>query len=205
MEVSLDLHRTPATSNGNELRQNCRAKWVIPALPRVTTVCSLRRCYGLRERAHPGVIYRGNSATGSPSTPGSGDGHKRALGSEFSSVCRMIPILNMYSSMRRTSGSISTEPAQKGDLKTGHRQIARLEDDEDCGGRRCARQSDPLRAAAGQSPRHHELRCSFGRHLLSGPYRRQGVRRPLVAQALGRGSDRAGHSSSRGHQRACRA
>jgi transposase len=33
-------------------------------------------------------------------------------------------------------------------LKSGHRQIARRPDDEDRGDRRCARQSDPLRAPA---------------------------------------------------------
>jgi transposase len=35
--------------------------------------------------------------------------------------------------MRRWSGSISTAPAQKGDSKSGHRQIARRPDDEDLG------------------------------------------------------------------------
>ena len=152
MEVSLD-----SQSNGNELRQNCRARRVIPVLPRVTTASSLRRSYGSRALAHPGVICRRNSATGSPSTRGFGVGHKRAHGSGFSRAYRMIQILNMSSSTRRISGSISTEPAQKGDSKTGHWQIARWSDDEDRGARRCAWQFDPLRAAAGPSPRYHEF------------------------------------------------
>src|SRR5580693_6480005 len=68
-----------------------------------------------------------------------------------------IQISSTSSSMRRWSGSISTAPAQKGDSKSGHRQIARRPDDEDRGDRRCARQSDPLRALAGPAARHHQL------------------------------------------------
>jgi hypothetical protein len=165
------------------LRQNCRGRSVIPALPRVTTGYSWRRCYGLRVPERRGVISRWNSATGTASTRDFGVGRKRAHGSGFSRVCRMIPISNMSSSTRRTSGSISMEPAQKGDSKTGHWQIARRSDDEDRGGRGCAWQLDPLRVAAGPSPRHHELRRSYGWHLLLSPYRRQGVRCPLAAQA----------------------
>ncbi len=47
----------------------------------------------------------------------SGDGHKRALGSEFSSVCRMIPILNMYSSMRRNPGPSARNRRKRGTEK----------------------------------------------------------------------------------------
>src|SRR4029077_350574 len=39
-------------------------------------------------------------------------------------------------------------------------------DDEERGDRRCAWQSDPLRALAGPAARHHQLRRSHGRHLL---------------------------------------
>src|SRR5262249_22240926 len=82
---------------------------------------------------------------------------KRACGSGFSSTCLRIQISSTSSSMRRWSGSISTAPVQKGDAKSGHRQIARRPDDEDRGDRRCARQSDPLRALAGPAARHHQL------------------------------------------------
>ena len=44
---------------------------------------------------------------------------------------------------------ISMAPAQKGDSKSGHRQVARRLDDEDCSAGRRARQSHPLRAVAG--------------------------------------------------------
>ena len=66
MEVSPDSHHPERRAMGTDCART-RAKWVSAALPRVTAVCSLRRCYGLRERARPGVIYRGNSAAGSPS------------------------------------------------------------------------------------------------------------------------------------------
>ena len=108
-------------------------------------------------------------------TRASGDGRKRACGSGFSSACLRIQTSNMSSSMRRWSGSISMAPAQKGDSKSGHRQIARRPDDEDRSDRRCARQSDPLRAPARPAARHHQLRHSHGRHLLLGPDRRQGI------------------------------
>ena len=86
-----------------------------------------------------------------------GDGHERACGSVFSESYRTIPISNTSSSMRRTSGSTSMEPAQKGDSQSGHRQVSRRSDHEDCSARRCARQSGALRAATGPASRHHQL------------------------------------------------
>jgi hypothetical protein len=73
---------------------------------------------------------------------------------------------------RRAKGRVGADfqapvqgsPAQKGDSKSGHRQITWRSDDEDRGDRRCARQSDPLRALAGPAARHHQLRRSHGRH-----------------------------------------
>ena len=65
----------------------------------------------------PGVICHRRLATGSPSTPASGAGRRRACGSAFSTSYRTIPILNASFSMRRMSGSISMEPAQKGTRK----------------------------------------------------------------------------------------
>jgi hypothetical protein len=77
----------------------------------------------------------------SASTRASCAGRRKASGSGFSKPCRTIPISNTSSSTRRTSGFISMAPAQKGDSKSGHRQVARRPDHEDCGACRCARQS----------------------------------------------------------------
>ena len=144
MEVSLDSHGTE-TINGNELRQNCRAKLVIPASPHGTIGCLSKPFYGLRGPAHRGVICRKNLVTGTPSTPAFGAGHAGAGGSAFSSSYRTIPISNTSCSTRRTSGSTSMEPAQKGDSQSGDRQVARWSDHQDCSARRCARQCGLLR------------------------------------------------------------
>jgi hypothetical protein len=81
---------------------------------------------------HRGVTCRKNSATGTPSTRAFGAGHERACGSAFSSSYRAIPTSNTSFSTRRTSGSTSMEPAQKGDSQSGYRQIAWRSDDQDC-------------------------------------------------------------------------
>ena len=140
---------------------------------------------GSRAPARPGAICRTTSANGTAYTPASGAGRKRASGSGLSRPCPMIPISNTCSSTRRTSGSISMAPAQKGDSKSGHRQVARRLDDEDRGARRCPRQSGPLRPLARPASRHHQFRRSHGRSRLHGSHRRQGLRCPLAARALG--------------------
>jgi len=101
--------------------------------------------------------FRENLATGTPSTRAFGAGHERAYGSAFSKCYRTIPISNTSSSTRRTSGSTSMEPAQKGDSQSGDRQIARRSDHQNCGARRCARQPGSLRAVARSTSRHHKL------------------------------------------------
>jgi hypothetical protein len=124
-----------------------------------TTIVGLwKGCCGWFGQVRHGAICRTNSANGTPSTRASDGGGKRTCGSGFSSTCPRIQISDTSASMRRWSGSIRMAPAQKGDSKSGHRQISRRPDDEDRGDRRCARQSDPLRALAGPAARHHQLR-----------------------------------------------
>jgi hypothetical protein len=115
-----------------------------PAPPHGTIGCLSKRFCGSHELGHRGVTCRTNSASGSPPTRGFGAGRERACGSAFSKSWRTIPISNTSFSMRRTSGSTSMEPAQKGDSQSGHWQIPRRSDHEDCSARRCARQSGSL-------------------------------------------------------------
>jgi hypothetical protein len=157
MEISLDSHDPERQAMGTNCARAARARLAIPVLRPVTIGYLSRRCCGWRGPAHPGGICHRTSANGSPPTRAFGAGRRRASGSGFSRLCRMIPISNTCSSTRRTSGSISMEPEQKGDSKTGHRQVARRSDDEDCGARRRTRQSGALRAPAGPASRHHEL------------------------------------------------
>ena len=60
------------------------------------------------------------------------DGHSRACSSGFSQRCRKISISNTRSSTARSSRFTGTAPVQKGDSKSGYRQIARRTDDQDC-------------------------------------------------------------------------
>jgi len=157
MEVSLDSHGVEQRPMGTDPHLNCRARSVIRDAAETTIVCLWKGCCGWLGQVRRGAICRTNLANGTPSTRASGGGRKRACGSGFSSTCPRVQISSTSSSMRRWSGSISMAPAQKGDSKSGHRQIARRPDDEDRGHRRCARQSEPLRALARPAARHHQL------------------------------------------------
>ena len=98
------------------MRQNCRAKLVIPASPHGTIGCLSKPFYGLRGPAHRGVICRKNLVTGTPSTPAFGAGHAGAGGSAFSSSYRTIPISNTSCSTRnqaigKSRGGLTTKIA----------------------------------------------------------------------------------------------
>jgi|SRR5215471_3679974 len=185
MEVSLDSHGTE-TINGNELRQNCRAKLVIPVSRHGTIGCLSKPFCGSRGPAHRGVTCRKNSATGTPSILAFGAGREKACGSAFSRSYRTVLISNTFSSTRHTSGSTSMEPAQKGDSQSGHRQVARRFDHEDCSARRRTRQSGSLRAFVRSTSRRHKLRRPYGRHRLPRLHRRQGIRCKPVTKVFGR-------------------
>ena len=114
------------------------------------------------------------------STRASGAGRRKASGRRvFKAVVRTIPISNTsFIDGNLHPGPSAWLPAQKGDVKSGHRQVARRPDDEDCSARRRARQSGALRASCRVSVTTSPvLMFSWTRSsLCPGSHRRQGIR-----------------------------
>ena len=77
-------------------------------------------------------------------------GQSRVSSSACSKPCRMSPTWNMPWSMQRSSGFTVTDRAQKGDAKSGHRQIKRGFDDQNPGVDRRAGQSRSVFLLPGQ-------------------------------------------------------
>ena len=96
------------------------------------------------------------------------------------------PDSNTSSSTQPTSGSISMAPAQRG-IKSGHRQVARRPDDEDCSARRRARQSGALVLLPGQRHDTPVLMSMAGVAWLSSATRHDAgwLRERCTAQAAG--------------------
>lgn len=73
---------------------------------------------------------------------------QRGVFNGFSRLYRVIPTLNMFLSMARSSASTRKRVAQKGDSQSGHRAFERRIDHQSSGPHRCVRQSGALQAAA---------------------------------------------------------
>ena len=141
MEVSLDSHDPEPGAMRNEIAPELTGAKV--GDPGVCTASDTRLfveavLIGSREPCRAGVICRASSANGTASTRASGAGHRKASGSGFSRPCRRSRL--RIRPHRRILHPVHQHGTggEKGDSKSGHRQVARRPDHEDCGARRCA-------------------------------------------------------------------
>src|SRR5664279_4689190 len=121
--------------------------WANPAILVVavaTTGCSLKLCCGSREQAAPGATFRSSSASGTVCSCVTAIGAKPVFSSVFSTPLQMSRTWNMPWSMPRSSRFTVTDRAQKGDAKSGDRQVQGRHDDQNPRSDRCTRQFGPL-------------------------------------------------------------
>ena len=166
----------------------CLARRAILAGRERTIGCLLKLSCGLCALARRGAIYPRASASGPRCGNASGDGRSKAYLSGFLRPCRKISISNMRSSTARSLRFTGTAPAQKGDSKSGYRQVARRADNQDRRSRRRAGQPGALCPAARPASRQRRCRTADHGHRFRGSHRRQSFRQ----QRLARNTQRAG-------------
>src|SRR6266699_6830654 len=88
----------------------------------------------------------------------------------------MVDATIVKSLPRRRPGSTATDKAQKGDSEPGHRPLQGGHDDQDPGAHRCARQSRPIRPAAGTALRYGRRPTAHRGDRIRRAHRRQGLR-----------------------------
>ena len=132
------MHRSVLTdAQWAKMEPLCLGKPTDPGRTGVTTVCFSKQCCGSHARAAHGEICRRRSATGIRCSSAIAIGSRPAFSDGFLTPHRMIQTWSSPWSTRQSSKFTATRREQKGDQKSGHRQVeGRLDHQNPCADRR---------------------------------------------------------------------